>query len=202
MKVEVEKKKLKKLFTIVFVPFVVVVIVALVVLPNLKNPELSNSGSSNISNDVVFKASQYEKSKMVQDYLNPTDAEKNLINAEYGLGNWYFDEQGLHVILQYVDDNERLYTDVWPETEKTKNILKPEMQILEIELGKTFMQIKLIDVTEKDVKNYIKDIKKEYKNELTPISLNEIFRASSQDHRVVNVEYKKESSEAVIRYNF
>lgn len=202
MKVNVDKKKLNRLFKLIFFIFVVVLILAFYVLPKSKNGELIKNDESGVSKDVVFNASQYEKTKMVQDYLNPTDAEKSIINATYGIGNWYFDNQGLHVTLQYVEDNERLYTDVWPESEKTKNILKPEMEILEIELGKTFMQIKVTDVTEKDVKRYIKDIKKEYKEEMTPISLNEIFRASTEDHRVVNVEYKENSDEALIRYTF
>lgn len=202
MKVNVDKKKLNRLFKLIFFIFVVVLILAFYVLPKSKNGELIKNDESGVSKDVVFNASQYEKTKMVQDYLNPTDAEKSIINATYGIGNWYFDNQGLHVTLQYVEDNERLYTDVWPENEKTKNILKPEMEILEIELGKTFIQIKVTDVTEKDVKRYIKDIKKEYKEEMTPISLNEIFRASTEDHRVVNVEYKENSDEALIRYTF
>lgn len=202
MKVNVDKKKLNRLFKLIFFIFVVVLILAFYVLPKSKNGELIKNDESGVSKDVVFNASQYEKTKMVQDYLNPTDVEKSIINATYGIGNWYFDNQGLHVTLQYVEDNERLYTDVWPENEKTKNILKPEMEILEIELGKTFIQIKVTDVTEKDVKRYIKDIKKEYKEEMTPISLNEIFRASTEDHRVVNVEYKENSDEALIRYTF
>ena len=202
MKVNVDKKKLNRLFKLIFFVFVVVLILAFYVLPKSEKGELIPNNEEGVSTDVVFEASQYEKTKMVQDYLNPTDAEKNAINATYGIGNWYFDNQGLHVTLQYIEDNERLYTDVWPENEKTKNILKPEMEILEIELGKTFMQIKVTDVTEKDVKRYIKDIKKEYKEEMTPISLNEIFRASTEDHRVVNIEYKENSDEALIRYTF
>ena len=204
MKVEIEKKKLKRLFTLVFVPFVLILIIAFYVLPKSEKGELSNKqvGDNIFSTDVMFSASKYERTKIIQDYSNPTEVEKNIINSTYGAGNWYFDEQGLHVILQYVEDNERLYTDIWPENEKTKNIIKPEMEILEIELGKTFMQIKVVDVTEKDLNRYIKDIKKEYKNEMSPISLNEIFRASSEDHKVVNIEFKKEISEAIIKYTF
>lgn len=202
MKVEVDKKKIRRLFSLVFIAFILVLVIAFYVLPKSESGKLGNRDGENVSKDVLFEASTYEKKKMIQDYMNPTDSEKNIINATYGVGNWYFDNQGLHVTLQYEKDNERLYTDVWPENEKTKNILKPEMEILEIELGKTFMQIKVVDVNENDVKRYIKDIKKEYKNELTPISLNEIFRASTEDHRVVNVEYKKDSDEALIRYTF
>lgn len=202
MKVNVDKKKLNRLFKLTFFMFIFVLVIAFYVLPKSKSGELIIDDENQMSTDPVFKVSQYEKTKIIQDYLNPTDTEKSTINATYGTGNWYFDNQGLHVILQYAEDNERLYTDVWPENEKTKNILKPEMEILEIELGKTFMQIKVIDVTEKDVKKYIKDIKKEYKNEMTQISLNEIFRASSDEHRVVSVEYKENSDEAIIRYTF
>ena len=202
MKVNVDKKKLNRLFKLIFFAFIVVLIVAFYVLPKAKTGELIINENVGESRDEVFIASKYDKSKMVQDYLNPTDAEKSIINATYGIGNWYFDNQGLHVTLQYVDDPERLFTDVWPENEKTKNILKPEMEILEIELGKTFMQIKVVNVTEKQIKKYIKEVKKEYKNELTPISLNEIFRATTEDHRVVNVEYKENLEEALIRYTF
>lgn len=202
MKVEIEKKKLKRLFRVVFIAFVIVLILAFYILPKSEKGELVKNEEEGVSTDVVFEASQYEKTKMIQDYLNPTDSEKNFVNSTYGVGNWYFDNQGLHVTLQYEADNERLFTDVWPENNLTQNILKPEMEILEIELGKTFMQIKVIDVTEKEINRYIKDIKKEYKNEMTPISLNEIFRASSEEHKVVNVEFKEELSEAVIRYTF
>ena len=202
MKVDVDKKKLNKLFKLVFFAFIIVLVLAFYIVPKSKTGELIVDDNVGESKDKVFVASKYDKSKMVQDYLNPTDEEKSIINATYGVGNWYFDNQGLHVTLQYVENPERLYTDVWPENEKTKNILKPEMEILEIELGKTFMQIKVVDVTEKEIKKYIKEVKKEYKEEMTPISLYEIFRATTEDHRVVNVEYKEKSEEALIRYTF
>ena len=201
MKVEVDKKKLKRLFVMVSIAFIIVLILAFGILPKAENGAIIKK-EDGVSNNAVFEASQYEKEKMIQDYMNPTESEKNFVNATYGVGNWYFDNQGLHVTLQYVEDNERLFTDIWPENDLTQNILKPEMEILEIELGKTFIQIKVADVTERNINKYIKDIKKEYKNEMTPISLNEIFRASSKENKVVSIEFKEVASEAIIRYTF
>ncbi len=203
MKVNIAKRKLQKLLILVLMLFFLVILVAYYIAPKVQENEIKEQEKDGVTTvGSYFQASKYEKSKMVQDYMNPTDSEKNSVNATYGAGNWYFDTDGLHISLPYGSDKERLFTDVWPETDKTQNIIKPDMEILEIELGKTFMKIKVYDVKEKDLNNYIKKIKKEYSSELTTVTLNSIFRAHSEDNKEVTIEYNKDLEEATIRYNF
>lgn len=203
MKVNVEKKKLQKLFALVLIAFILVLLSVYCIAPMFEKKEVDEQEKEGVSTiGSYFQASKYEKEKMIQDYMNPTDTEKSTVNATYGAGNWYFNDEGLHVTLPYGTDKNRLFTDVWPENEKTQDILKPDMEILEIELGETFIKIKVCDVKEKDINKYIKEIQKEYKNELNTVTLNSIFRAYSEENKEVNIEYSEDREEAVIKYIF
>lgn len=197
-----ESKKLKKILKLLVITIIILLIFLLYILPKSRKGELINKEEPGVSTDVIFQASQYDNGKMVQDYLNPTEAEKNKLVGLYGYGNFYFSEDGLHLVLPYKDDGDRLITDVWPENEITRNFVKPEMEIFELEMTDFLLKITVKNVDSKDLKKYIKNIKDEYKNEVKKDNPTILYMAYTDDYKTVTVKFDKEKSEGVITYDF
>ena len=197
-----ETQKLKKIFKLLIFAIILLLIFLLYILPKSREGELVNKEEPGVSTDVVFQASQYDNRKMIQDYLNPTEEEKNKLVGLYGTGNFYFSGDGLHLVLPYDENGEKLITDVWPENDITRNFVKPEMDLFEVEMSKVLLKITVEDVDLKDMKNYIKSIKDEYKNEAKNDNPTMLYTAYTDDYKTVTVKFDKAKSEGVITYDF
>ena len=87
-------------------------------------------------------------------------------------------------------------------SEVVEAIKKPDMEVTKIEVGETYLKISVSNVTKKDMEKYIKDIKKEYKNELSGTHPNTIYRASSDAYNMVDIKLHSAKAQGIIEYNF
>ena len=197
-----DREKLKKILVLLVLALIVIFVIAVYVIPKSKEGDLIKKEENGVSTDVIFQASQYDNGKIVQDYLNPTEVEKNKLTSLYGAGNFYFSGDGLHLVLPYGRDGERLITDIWPENSITKNIVKPEMDIYEIEMSDVLLKITVENVESKDMKKYIKEIKDEYKNEVKNDNPTILYTAYTDDYRTVTVKIDENKSKGTITYDF
>lgn len=195
-------EKLKKIFRLLVIVLIILLVISLYIIPKSREGELINKEEAGVSTDVIFQASQYDNGKIVQDYLNPTDAEKNKLISLYGQGNFYFSGDGLHLVLPYEHNGERLVTDIWPDNEITRNFVKPEMDLFEVQVSKNLVKITLENVDKKDLKKYIKDIKDEYKNEVKNDNPTIIYTAYSDDYKTVTIKFDETKSQGIITYDF
>ena len=197
-----ERQKLEKILKLLVISLIILLVFLLYILPKSRKGELINKEEPGISTDVTFQVSQYDNGKMVQDYLNPTEEEKSKLSEFYGYGNFYFAEDGLHLVLPYLDEGDRLVTDIWPDNETTKNFVQPEMELLKLEMTSNLLEITVKDVNLKDMKKYIKDIKDEYKNEVENDNPTILYLAYSDDYKTVTVKFDKDKSKGIITYDF
>lgn len=198
------KNKLVRLSRFLLFLLILVFIFAFFIWPKLvQKDKLGEKGEEGISTNTPFKASDYDNGKMVQDYSNPTDEERWAVNQKYGVGYSYFDEEGLHLVNiadVYAYEEDRLITDKWPEHEYTNAVLKPDLEIREIVVAETYLEIHVKDVSKKDLEKYIKQVKDEYKNEVASVIPNTLYRAYNDDDVLLSVMWKEE--QGVIEYRF
>lgn len=200
-----EKEKIVKLSRILLFALILVFIFAFFIWPKLNDDDMviGNDGEG-ISTDITFNVADYDSGKMVQDYSNPTDEERAAINKKYGIGYNYFDEEGLHLVNVgdiYTYEEDRLITDKWPKkNELTDSILRPDMEIREIEIAETYLVINVKDVTKKDMENYIEEIEKEYKHEISGVHPNTLYRAYDDKERLIDIRWV--DNQGTIKYRF
>lgn len=201
-----ERERLVKIAKVLAISLIVILVVVFVIVPKLKDDGVTiGKGDEGISTDVTFNASDYDSGKVVQDYSNPTEDEKHAINMQYGSTNNYFDEEGLHLVNMndlVEGEEDKLITDKWPDHPFVNAIVKPNMEINKIELGETYLKISVNNVKEKDMKKYIDEIEKEYKNELQSTHPNCLYRASSDGYNMVDIKFHSGKAQGIIEYTF
>ncbi|MBQ8298618.1 MAG: hypothetical protein IJX99_01925 [Clostridia bacterium] len=199
-----EIEKYKKIAKIIVVLIVFLLLIVFFILPKASDYKESGIGKNEegISTDTPFDASNYDNGKLVQDYLNPTDDEIGAITQRYGVDNYVFNEQGLYVYAVNDDEENRLYTDVWPDTAFTNMVLKPDLDMYLIEVGQTYLVINLEKVTEKELKQYIKSIEDDFSRELYSRHSETLYRAVNEKNIIVDIQYYPNTSTAYIRYDY
>jgi hypothetical protein len=199
-----KKEKLVRIAKMLLIAIVAIILFVFVILPKLKDGNITTGkADEGISTDITFNASDYDNNKMVQDYSNPTDEERLAINKKYGMGHSYFDEEGLHLVDIadiYTYEEDKLITDKWPDHEFTNSIIKPDMEIREIIVAETYLKIYKKNVSKKEIEKYVKEIKKEYKYEITGGLPKSIYRACNEEEELVDVMWK--NNEGCIEYRF
>lgn len=198
-----EIEKYKKLAKIIVVLLIILFVVAFFVLPNMnKDNGNKNNDEEGISTETPFNASNYDNGKMVQDYLNPTADERAAVDERYGIGNTIFNEDGLYIYALNDDEENRLVTDIWPDTPFTNMVVEPELDIYLVEVGETYLSINLEKVTEKDLKKYVKSIEDDFSRELYSRHSETLYRAANKGNVVVDVKFYPDTSTALIRYDY
>lgn len=179
-------KNIKKLKIIAI--FLIILLITILFLVNIiKN----NTGNQKEEKQTMYEYIKSENYRMVKDYLNPTSEEIAKLYSTYGRDNVQIVEEGIIIKPDdYSPYEERLFTDVWPERELTNKIKKPESgKINLIEVAETYVIIKVKKISEKEVKEYISEIKDEYtikeKNEDKQI----LYSARNTDDVLVTVKF-------------
>lgn len=198
-----EVERYKKIAKIIVVLIVFLLIIAFFVLPKINEVEDSgeNKNEEGISTETPFYASNYDNGKFIQDYLNPTEYEIGAVVERYGENNYHFNEQGLYIYAVEDDEENRLYTDVWPDTAFTNMVVEPDLDIYLIEVGQTYLVINVENVKEKDLKEYVKSIEDEFSRELYSRHSDVLYRAANENNLVVDIKYYPNTATAVIRYD-
>lgn len=201
-----EREKLVGIAKFLVIAIIIIILVVFVIIPNLQDSEaVSGKKDEGISTDVTFNASDYDSGKVVQDYSNPTEDEKFAIDKQYGSNHNYFDEEGLHLVNMtdvIEGEEDKLITDKWPDNEFTRAVLKPDMELGVVEVGETYLKINVSNVKEKDIENYIDEIKDDYKNELQTTHPNTVYRANADDGKMVDIKFHEGKKQGVIEYRF
>lgn len=199
-----ERNKLVRISKVLTFILILILLFVFLIWPKIINKDsTTKNDEEGISTNIPFKASDYDNSKMVQDYLNPTDEERAAITQKYGLGYSYFDGEGLHLVNisdVYTYEEDQLITDRWPNHKFTNAVVKPDMELREIIVAQTYLEIYVKDVSKKELKNYIKEIEDEYKHETSSGNPNSIYKAYNDDGNTVDITWKSE--QGCIKYVF
>lgn len=178
-------KNMKKL-KILAGALIVLLITIIIVNSNLKS-EKDYDNYTNQTSDVKSP----DSTKMVRDYLEPTPEEKAELYSLYGYDNVEFTSQG--IVIKPGDYNsfeKKLCTDVWPDTELTSKVKKPVVgKVNTVEVGETYIIIELKNITEKEAKEYISEIKSEYTKSEKSKENGVLFLARNSEDVLVKVSY-------------
>lgn len=179
-------KRIKKLKILAI--FLTVLLILILILVNIIK---SNAGKQNEEKQTVSEYIKSENYRMAKDYLNPTSDEIAKLYSTYGHDNVQVVEEGIIIKPDdYSPYEKRLYTDVWPETELTNKIIEPKIgKINLIEVAETYVTIKIKKVTEKEIKEYISEIKNEYTVKEKTDDKQIMFSARNDDDILATVEF-------------
>ncbi len=146
-----------------------------------------------------------ESYKFVSSYTSPTEEDINKIYERYGMENVSITDQGIKISAVDYDPSqeERLITNIWPDTSLTNNILKPEFgEIEEIEVGKTYIKIRLINVNKKDIEKYAKEIKEDFSKTTNNNEINSIYEGNNESGDKVKIMFESKKNAGYITYNY
>ena len=165
----------------------VILLTVIIIASNSSKSEKNYSDYTNQTSDVKSP----DSTKMVRDYLDPTPEEKAELYNLYGYDNVEFTSQG--IVIKPEDYNlfeKKLCTDIWPDTELISKVKKPEVgKINTVEVGETYIIIELKNITEKEVKEYISEIKSEYTKSEKSKEDGVLFLARNSENILVKVSY-------------
>ena len=165
----------------------VILLIVIIIASNSSKAEKNYSDYTNQTSDVKSP----DSTKMVRDYLDPTPEEKAELYNLYGYDNVEFTSQG--IVIKPEDYNlfeKKLCTDIWPDTELISKVKKPEVgKINTVEVGETYIIIELKNITEKEVKEYISEIKSEYTKSEKSKEDGVLFLARNSENILVKVSY-------------
>lgn len=202
-----DAKKIRKLKRLVFfIVILLVVIISLNVLRKSSNTNgKNNSNNSEIKTDATINVAEIDSGRFIKDYTNPTSDEIAKAYDTYGYGECYFTDEGLFIKAdEYGTSEDRLITNVWlSENKLVSKVKKPDVGTLEtIEIGQTYLKIYLCDISEKDLKKYIKEIDDIYSNEIKTNNDAVVYKARDNEKNKVEIKYNAKQEVASILYNF
>lgn len=139
----------------------------------------------------VLEFESSDSGRIMRDYTNPTSDEKMLAYERFGYENVEFTSQGLLVKQgDYGIIGDRLYTNIWPDTEITSKITKPEVGKIDlVEVGTNYVTITLKNITKSETEQYISEIKSEYSHKEKKNNKTVLYLARNDDDVLVQVKF-------------
>lgn len=203
-----DAKKIKKLKRLVFL--IIVLLIVIVSFNSWRRSKIFEgegikTSSGELKTDATINVAEIDSGRFIKDYTNPTTEEIAKAYDIYGYGNCYFTDEGLYVKAdEYGYYQNRLITNLWlSKNTLVSKVKKPEVgNIDNIEIGQTYLQIYLYDVTEKELKTYIKEIDDEYNDELETKKDSTLYIARNEKNDKVEIKYNSMSKIASILYSF
>lgn len=199
-------KKAKILVVLIIIIFILFAAIFIFKVPSKIINNLNEKDKDLISTDSIYYAEKNNVLKMAKDYTNPTEAEKAAIYDYYGGTDvCYFSDQGLVIMPgEYNERTEKLITNIWPDTDNTKNVLKPEFgEIYYLEDTDESLYFILINYKDKDLNDYIDKVKENYnENKNTDKKNGLIYYGENVFAKKFQVNYNKENDYVIITYTF
>lgn len=208
-KLHMTKNKLKKVAMLLFI-----CIIAILIWNGFRisqkisdGMEKKNRDNEEISTSMPVDLSTKITESFISDYTNPTFEEEAKAYERYGYDNCYFTSNGLIVKAdEYNNIPERLFTNVWQESEASNKILKPsigEISLIELPDDSSYVFITLKSVEKKEVQDYVKEVKKEYSKEKKKKNLETyIYYGTNESGDEVRITYDESNAVAFIKYYF
>lgn len=151
------EKKLKKMFVIC-----IIILVILILIPSCSSKKNDDNDdykepTKQISDVKIGNVHDFEKI----DYNNLTPEEMDYISGQYS-GNAKFTKRGVEVYYESIFSGKlrKIITSTWPDADIGNFIPKPEYDNLNrIEYSEDWIEVYINDGKNKDVKNYLKQLK-------------------------------------------
>ena len=200
-------KKLKRLLVVTVILLVGIVVLDIFIDKSKSNISITSPDKDNneIKTDGTINVAEIDSGRFIKDYTNPSYEELIKAYDMYGYGNCYFTDEGLFVKAgEYDDSEDRLITNVWLSGDAfVSKVKEPQIGSLDtIEIGETYLKIFLIDVTEKELKEYIKEIKDEYSEKIDTYNNWILYLAKNDEGNKIEIRHNSKRSSASILYEF
>lgn len=185
-------KKLKIVASLIFLLLIATITLYFYKLnQNSNNKVLDNNVIDDDYTQSVLEFENSDSGRIMRDYTNPTADEKSLAYERFGYENVEFTSQGLLVKQgDYGIIGDRLYTNIWPDTELTSKIAKPEVGKIDlIEVGTDYVTITLKSITKKKINEYISKIKSEYTQKEKNDNKTILYLARNENDVLVQVKF-------------
>ncbi len=207
-KLHLTQKNLKKIAVFLFLCIIIILVWSgFRISQRISNHiELKNRDNEEISTSMPVDLATKIPETFIVDYTNPTFEEELKAYDKYGYDNCYFVAAGLIVKAdEYENIPERLFTNVWPESRVSENILKPnigKINVMEIPNDSSYIYITLNNVEKKEIETYAKEVKEEYKKENKQKNSDiYIYYGTNENGDEVRITYYDDKS-AFIKYYF
>lgn len=140
-----------------------------------------------------------------ENYINLSPAEKEEYINRYGKEYVLFTDQGVVIESSEFDlyQGKKLLTNIWPTTDFTDRVSEPKLgELKKVIVSDTYVLVKLQNVTDDEVDEYIDEMKKIYKKDLESVDDKKIFYKQNEEGIKLKVRYGEKDGEIEVIFYF
>lgn len=198
-------KNYKRLAVVITAAIIILLVIMYFIAPKLEeNNNIIINNNNTIDSNNMYSDNYSQNYRLIENYTNPTANDVLMANMVFGSDNYEFVADGILVKGIFNDEPETkvLFSDIWFENDVTSKFVKPNTKDFILMTAENYIKINLYNVSERDVKKYINNIKELFERELHSSNSKVLYRGCNSNEEIVEVEFYKASKEAIVTCRF